>query len=99
MTLTMSSCLKERNFTMQKTHSALPKLPGIAFVVLPTTGETIAIRQGESTYYRVDTTKTAEELNALYGVTKAEAQAMLASLMSGWGTTRSGPERENSPRA
>jgi hypothetical protein len=43
--------------------------PGIAFATLPATGETIAIRYGERIYYRVDTTKTADELNAMYGVT------------------------------
>lgn len=70
-------------------------LPGIAFAALPTTGETIAIRQGEPAYYRVNTTKTAEELNTLYGVSEAQAQAMLASLMSGWNTSLAGPERDS----
>lgn len=84
---------------MHKMRSTLLMLPGIAFVVLPTTGETIAIRQGEPTYYRVNTTKTAEELNALYGVTEAQAQAMLASLKSGWDTSLADPEHDNSHRA
>lgn len=96
--LTMSSCLKNRGTTMHKMRSTLLMLPGIAFGVLPTTGETIAIRQGEPTYYRVNTTKTAEELNAMYGVTEAQAQAMLASLMSGWNTPLADPERDNPHR-
>ncbi len=83
---------------MHHTQTTLPMLPGIAFVVLPTTGETIAIRQGEPNYYRVDTIKTAEELNALYGVTEAQAQAMLASLMSGWNASLADPARDNSHR-
>ncbi len=61
-------------------------LPGIAFATLPTTGETIAIRHGERIYYRVGTTKTADELNAMYGVSPAQAAAMLESMLSGWKT-------------
>ena len=64
---------------MRKEHSTDPGFPGIAFATLPTTGETIAIRYGERIYYRVQTTKTAEELNAIYGVTEAQARTLLAS--------------------
>jgi hypothetical protein len=53
---------------------------------LPTTGETIAIRYGERLYYRVGTAKTAQELNAMYGVSEAQAKAMLASLLAEWET-------------
>jgi hypothetical protein len=55
----------------------LSMLPGIAFATLPTTGETVAICLGDHSYYRVATTKTAAELNAMYGVTEAQAQAMV----------------------
>jgi hypothetical protein len=58
--------------------------PGIAFATLPTTGETIAIRYGERIYYPVGTSKTADELNAMYGVTPAQARAILASVLAGW---------------
>ena len=60
--------------------------PGIAFATLPKTGETIAIRYGERIYYRVDSVKTADELNAMYGVTPRQAQAILASALAGWKT-------------
>ena len=58
--------------------------PGIAFAVLPATGETIAIRSSERIFYRVKTTKTADELNAIYGVTPNQARAILASVLAGW---------------
>jgi hypothetical protein len=57
--------------------------PGIAFATLPTTGETIAIQYNEQIHYRVNTTKTAEELNAMYGVTPAQAQAVLEHVLAG----------------
>lgn len=71
---------------MRKEHSNDSGFPGIAFATLPSTGETVAIRYGERIYYRVETTKTAEELNAIYGVTEAQAKTILASVMSGWAT-------------
>lgn len=52
-------------------------LPGVAFATLPATGETVAICLGDHSYYRVATTKTAAELNAMYGVTEAQARAMV----------------------
>lgn len=58
--------------------------PGIAFATLPATGETIAIRYGERIFYRVGTTKTADELNAMYGVTPAQAKAILSSALAEW---------------
>lgn len=70
---------------MLKEPAADAGFPGIAFATLPKTGETIAIRYGERLYYRVDSTKSAEELNAIYGVTQAQAKALLASLISSWG--------------
>lgn len=60
--------------------------PGIAFGVLPKTGETIAIRHGERIYYRVDSTKSADELNAMYGVTPRQAKVALACALAGWKT-------------
>lgn len=69
---------------MHKQQAADAGFPGIAFAILPKTGETIAIRYGERLYYRVESAKTADELNAIYGVTPTQAKAMLASVMSGW---------------
>ena len=59
--------------------------PGIAFATLPTTGETIAIQCNEQIHYRVNTTKTTEELNAMYGVTPAQAQAVLERVLAATG--------------
>ncbi|MBI3778260.1 MAG: hypothetical protein HY274_05025 [Gammaproteobacteria bacterium] len=75
---------------MHKQHAADAGFPGIAFAILPKTGETIAIRYGERLYYRVESSKTADELNAIYGVTPTQAKAMLASAMSGWGKPSAG---------
>jgi len=65
--------------------------PGIAFATLPKTGETIAIRHGEQIYYRVDSAKSADELNAIYGVTPDQARAILTSALAGWKTPPSNP--------
>lgn len=69
---------------MHKEHAADAGFPGIAFATLPNTGETVAIRYGERIYYRVDSAKTADELNAMYGVTPRQARAILASALAGW---------------
>lgn len=72
--------------------SILSKLPGISFATLAATGETIAICRGEPTYYRVESTRSAEELNALYGVSKAQARAMLVGVVLGWDTELVDPQ-------
>ncbi len=72
-----------------------PGIPGIAFAVLPDTGETIAIRYSERIYYRVGTTKTAEELNVIYGVSPAQAKTMLTSMLAGWKTPSANEEHHN----
>ena len=78
---------------MTVTRSILSSLPGIAFATLAITGETIAICRGESSYYRVETTKTAAELNTMYGVSPAQARAMLAGTIRGWHTLLADPGR------
>ena len=70
----------------------MSKLPGIAFATLMATGATIAITLGESRYERVTTTKTADELNRMYGVTPAQARAMLAGVLCGWRTNLANPD-------
>jgi hypothetical protein len=74
-----------------KRHLALSKLPGIAFATVAT-GSTIAIRLGEPHYLRINTTKTADELNRLYGVTPAQARAMLAGILLGWRSSLANPD-------
>lgn len=77
---------------MTTSRSFLSSLPGIAFATLAISGETIAICRGEPNYYRVETTKTAEELNTMYGVSPAQARAMLAGTIRGWHTVLAGAE-------
>ena len=72
---------------MRKEQTTDAGFPGIAFATLPHTGETIAIRYGERLYYRVDSAKTADELNAIYGVTETQAKAILASVLADWKTS------------
>ena len=71
---------------MRKEQASDAGFPGIAFATLPKTGETVAIRYGERIYYRVDSSKSVDELNALYGVTPGQAKAILASVLAGWET-------------
>ena len=70
----------------------LTKLPRKAFATLAVTGAIIAITLGESHYEYVNTTKTADELNQMYGVTPAQARAMLAGVLVGWRTRLANPE-------
>lgn len=69
---------------MRKIQTEYQGFPGIVFATLPSTGETIAIRHGERIYYRVDSVKSAQELNDLYGVTPVQAQAALSSVLADW---------------
>jgi len=78
---------------MEDKRTGLEKLPTIAFATLPETGETIAILRGEPEYYRVSTTKSAEQLNAMYGVQPAQQRAMLAGVTHGWNTPLADPAR------
>jgi hypothetical protein len=64
-----------------KKDSGLARLPGIAFATIVTTGMTIAICLGDSRWYTVETNKTADELNSLYGVTPSQARAVLATML------------------
>ena len=62
------------------------KLPEFSFAYLPTTGEVIMIKRGEEGYYPQPKLqhKTVDELNELYDVTKAQAEAMQSgSYMAG----------------
>jgi len=67
---------------MQQEKPNDSEFPAIAFATLPATGETIAIQYGQRIHYRVNTTKSAHELNAMYGVTPAQAQAVLERVLA-----------------
>ena len=77
---------------MSATRSFFLNLPAIAFATLAATGETVALRLGEARYYHVETSKSADELNRLYGVSPAQARAMLAGTLLGWDTRLANPE-------
>ncbi len=64
-------------------------LPRIAYVdnhdgIYGDEAPVIAIKRGESGYFPIHSTLTADELNALEGVTPAQREAMLTGAMFGW---------------
>jgi len=80
---------------MSTVRSIFSSLPGIAFATIAITGETIAMCRGESSYYRVETSKTADELNTMYGVSPTQARAMLAGTIRGWHMLLADPEQRD----
>lgn len=67
-------------------------LPEQCYGVLPSTGELVIIKKGETGYYRTDidmgskeeNRSMAEEYNGKLGVSKAQSAAMQAGSMFGW---------------
>lgn len=69
-------------------------LPERAYATLPT-GELIRIERGESGYHEEpDYTEfaSADLMNSILGVSKAQAEAMLCGSMFGWGVPGANPE-------
>ncbi len=75
-------------------------LPEQCYGVLPSTGELVIVKKGESGYYRTDIDTgskeenhaLAEEYNGKLGVSKAQAAAMLAGSMFGWQVPAADPK-------
>lgn len=75
-------------------------LPEVCFSILPSTGDVIIIKHGESGYYRCEystedkafNSEFANDRNANLGVSKAQVEAMLAGSMYGWDVPAADPK-------
>lgn len=75
-------------------------LPEVCFLILPSTGDVIIIKHGESGYYRCEYStedkafnrEFANDRNANLGVSKAQVEAMLAGSMYGWDVPAADPK-------
>ena len=90
--------LQQNGYTVIPLRSSLPEQ---CFSTLPSTGELILITKGQSGYapcYDFSTNSEAEnkefanDRNANKGITKAQAEAMLAGSMFGWHTPTADPK-------
>ena len=75
-------------------------LPEVCYSILPSTGDVIIIKHGESGYYRCEYStedkafnrEFANDRNANLGVSKAQIEAMLAGSMYGWDVSAADPK-------
>ena len=75
-------------------------LPEVCFSILPSTGDVIIIKHGESGYYRCEYStedkafnrEFANDRNANLGVSKAQIEAMLVGSMYGWDAPAADPK-------
>lgn len=85
------------------------KLPEMCYSTLPSNGELISIRRGESGYFPCDSSKPDPEANRLFadtsnkihGVTRAQEEAMLAGSLCGWDAPAAKPwnyDKNGNPR-
>lgn len=78
-------------------------LPEVCYSILPSTGDVIIIKHGESGYYRCEYStedkafnrEFANDRNAKLGVSKAQVEAMLAGSMYGWDVPAADPKSYN----
>ena len=78
-------------------------LPDTCHSVLPSSGELIVIKRGESGYFRSEFSADDEQQNRIFaddrnakqGVSKAQEAAMLAGSMFGWHTPAANPKNYN----
>lgn len=85
----------------ERIKEALAKLPEMAYAknTLHCSGPrgeppVICVKRGESAYYAIYTTRTAEELNGELGVTPEQAAAMVHGSLFGWDTPGADPDHE-----
>lgn len=75
-------------------------LPEVCYSILPSTGDVIIIKHGESGYYRSEYStedkafnrEFANDRNANLGVSKAQVEAMLSGSMYGWDVPAADPK-------
>ena len=75
-------------------------LPEVCYSILPSTGDAIIIKHGESGYYRCEYStedkafnrEFANDRNANLGVSKAQVEAMLSGSMYGWDVPAADPK-------
>lgn len=80
---------------------AKPVLPETCYSILPSSGEVILIRNGESGYYPTDLAwmndaekrEFVDHRNQLLSISKAQEAAMLAGSMFGWNVPAADPSR------
>lgn len=87
----MKRGIKMTNTKIEKTFKGLPEK---SFFKHNITGETIIIKRGERGYYEQNEEikhRDADELNARFKVTKAQAVAMFVGSMFGWNAPAANP--------
>ena len=94
-------CFEQIQKYEEKTGQPFP-LPIYCFSVLKTTGDLIYLRRGMTGYYpcplgkegdRLGNEALAQEMNDLFGYTKAQIAAMEAGSMFGWNVPGADPSR------
>jgi hypothetical protein len=84
--------------TVEKIGAWMERLPEECWTLLPSTGELVLVKRGESGYYpqRPENAPWGAEnkdiLNERMGVTKAQEKAMSMGSMVGWHTPASNPD-------
>ena len=70
-------------------------LPDVCYGELPTTGEIIIIKKGESGHLPTKKKGKLSELNEELGVSKIQAEAMFVGAMFGWDIPGADPRNYN----
>lgn len=76
--------MEKRKQKLGRRHQRRRGLPPVAFAAHPISGEPIMICRRTNGYYVVSTHLAVDELNRAFGVSEAEARAILSGSMFGW---------------